>query len=137
MTEKTSDEDKGLFSFGALKDLLIVMAVLVIVKQSVLPYSFLYAGPASTLSAMAVGTLLLYRRGLGWKDLGLRWPESWIKTAGLTVLTMFLFIVTVKTMGLVAGHFFEDVGARAKTHNHHMMAAARWMLPRKLVASLS
>ena len=26
---------------------------------------------------------------------------------------------------------------RAKTHNHHMMAAARWMLPRKLAASLS
>ena len=27
--------------------------------------------------------------------------------------------------------------ARAKTHNHHMMAAARWILPRKLAASLS
>jgi len=26
---------------------------------------------------------------------------------------------------------------RAKTHNHHMMEAARWMLPRKLAASLS
>ena len=26
---------------------------------------------------------------------------------------------------------------RAETHNHHMMAAARWMLPRKLAASLS
>lgn len=114
MTEITSDEDKGSFNFGALKDLLIVMAVLVIVKQSVLSYSFLYAGPASTFSAMAVGTLLLYRRGLGWKDLGLRWPESWIKTAGLTVLAMLLFIVTVKTMQLVAGHFFEDVGTSGR-----------------------
>ena len=35
--------------------------------------------------------------------------------------------------------FWGDVvgSARAKTHNHHMMAAARWMLPRKLAASLS
>jgi hypothetical protein len=33
------------------------------------------------------------------------------------------------------GELFKDT--RAKTHNHHMMAAARWMLPRKLAASLS
>ena len=37
-------------------------------------------------------------------------------------------------------HYIEHDGftlTRAKTHNHHMMAAARWMLPRKLAASLS
>lgn len=114
MTAKTSGESPRAFNFGALADLLIVMTVLVIVKQSVLPYSFLYAGPASTFSAMVVGTILLRRRGLGWKDLGLRWPESWLKTAGLTLLTMFLFIVAVKCMELVAGYFFESVGASGR-----------------------
>lgn len=114
MDLKTSDESPRAFNFGALADLSIVMAVLVIVKQSLLSYSFLYAGPASTFSAMIVGTILLRRRGLGWSDLGLRWPESCLKTAGLTVLTMFLFIVAVKTMELIAGYFFESVGASGR-----------------------
>ncbi len=114
MNLETSDKSPRTLNFGALADLLIVMAVLVIVKQSVLPYSFLYAGPASTFSAMIFGTILLRRRGLGWKDLGLRWPESWLKTAGLTLLTMFLFIVAVKSMQLVAEYFFDNVGASGR-----------------------
>ena len=57
---------------AALRDLLLVVTVLVVVKQSVLPISQLYAGPASTVSAMIVGTFLLRRRGLAWSDLGLR-----------------------------------------------------------------
>ena len=60
----------------ALRDLLLVVAVLVIVKQSLLPVTQLYAGPASTLSAMITATILLRRRGRSWKDLGFRWPES-------------------------------------------------------------
>lgn len=99
---------------GALFDLLTVIAVLVIVKQSTLPFSYLYAGPASTFSAMAVSTYLLWRRGRGWSDLGLRWPQSWLKTAGLTVLTMVLFITATQLMQLVADHFFEDVGASGR-----------------------
>ncbi|MEP3226616.1 MAG: CPBP family intramembrane glutamic endopeptidase [Parasphingorhabdus sp.] len=91
-----------------------MMAILVIVKQSVLPHSFLYAGPTSTFSAMVVGTILLRRRGMSWNDIGLRWPENWLKTAGLTLLTMFLFIVAVKSMELVAEYFFENVGASGR-----------------------
>ena len=88
--------------------------MLVIVKQSVLPFSYLYAGPASTFSAMAVATYLLWRRGLGWSSLGLRWPTSWLKTAGLTLLTMAAFIIATQTMQLAAGYFFEDVGASGR-----------------------
>lgn len=94
----------------ALRDLLAVVAVLVIVKQSLLPITQLYAGPASTLSAMIVGTFLLRRRGSGWRDLGLRWPESWFKTLGLTLLTMAFFLVCTQPIVLVADFFFEDVG---------------------------
>ena len=67
---------------GALLNLAIVVAVLVGVKQSLLLYTVVYAGPASTFSAMAVATFLLYRRGFSWSDLGLRWPDSWLKTLG-------------------------------------------------------
>lgn len=56
----------------ALRDLLLVVAVLVIVKQSLLLVTQLYAGPASTLSAMIVATFLLRRRGRSWSDLGFR-----------------------------------------------------------------
>jgi membrane protease YdiL (CAAX protease family) len=90
------------------------MATLVAVKQTILPYSYLYAGPASTFSAMIVGSILLRRRGLSWQALGLRWPDSWLKTAGLTVLTMVLFIVATQSMSLVAGYFFEDVGTSGR-----------------------
>lgn len=102
------------FDLGALADLLIILAVLVIVKQSVLPFSYLYAGPASTFSAMLVGTILLRRRGLGWKDLGLRWPVNWWKTIGLTLLSMGLFIAATQLMQLFADAFFEDVGTSGR-----------------------
>ncbi|MEH6661221.1 MAG: CPBP family intramembrane glutamic endopeptidase [Parasphingorhabdus sp.] len=99
-----------IFDGGALADLLIILAVLVIVKQSVLPFSYLYAGPASTFSAMLVATMILRRRGLGWKGLGFRWPENWWKTIGLTLLTMAAFIAATQLMQLFAGAFFQDVG---------------------------
>lgn len=112
-SEVITDNQK-LFDGSALVDLLIVIFVLVAVKQSVLPFSYLYAGPASTFSAMIVATVLLRRKGLGWKDLGLRWPENWWKTIGLTILTMVIFIAATQFMQLFADAFFEDVGASGR-----------------------
>lgn len=102
------------FDFGALGDLITVMATLIVVKQALLPMNFLYAGPASTFSAMLVSTYLLRRRGMSWKELGLRWPESWIKTAGLTLLTIFTFALAMEAMELVADQFFEDKKASGR-----------------------
>ncbi|SIN68387.1 hypothetical protein SAMN02745824_1807 [Parasphingorhabdus marina DSM 22363] len=99
---------------GAWQDLAIIIAVLVIVKQSVLPFSYLYAGPASTFSAMIVGTILLRRRGRGWSDLGLRWPDNWLRIAGLTILTMAAFILATQLMDFVAVRFFPDVGTSGR-----------------------
>lgn len=113
-TSVTFSENAGKLNVGALWDLLIVMATLVIVKQSFLPFTFLYAGPASTFSAMVVGTYLLRRRGFGWKDLGLRWPENWLKTAGLTLLSMLTFIVATQIMELFADYFFADIGTSGR-----------------------
>ncbi|MBC2776717.1 CPBP family intramembrane glutamic endopeptidase [Parasphingopyxis marina] len=94
----------------AMRDLLLVVTTLVLVKQLLLPITQLYAGPASTLSAMIFATLLLRRRGMGWRDLGLRWPENWLKTLGLTLLTMAFFLACTQLMVPVADHFFEDIG---------------------------
>lgn len=95
--------------WAALRDLAAVVAVLVIVKQALLPFTQLYAGPASTLSAMILATVLLKRRGSSWSVLGFRWPKRWLKTAGLTVLSMVAFVLCTQAMSLVADRFFENV----------------------------
>ena len=101
-------------NFVALIDLMAILVTLIIVKQTLLPFSFLYAGPASTFSAMVVGTLLLRRRGLSWADLGLRWPESWLKTVGLTVLAIVMVISCMGLVGAVADMLLEDVRASGR-----------------------
>lgn len=93
----------------AFLDLAIVVLVLVAVKQALLPFTLLYAGPASTLSAMIVATMRLKRRNMRWSDLGLRWPTNWLKTIGLTIFTIGFFIVCTQLMGLIADRFFEDM----------------------------
>ena len=113
-TPPVPQPNKSLFNFGALGDLALLMATLIIVKQSLLPFSFLYAGPASTFSAMAVATWLLRRRGLGWADLGFRRPNSWSKTAGLTALTIAILFITMGLVGELADILFEDVGASGR-----------------------
>ena len=99
---------------GALIDLAAVVVVLVGVKQSVLPYSVVYAGPASTFSAMAVATFLLYRRGFGWADLGLRWPESWLRTIGLTAAIFAALLVVAGGGSAIVGQFLPDIGASGR-----------------------
>jgi membrane protease YdiL (CAAX protease family) len=82
---------------------------MVAVKQLLLPVSLLYAGPASTLSAMLLATYLLHRSGSGWQELGFRYPASWPGTFGLTLLSMAVFIACTQAMGVVADRYFEDV----------------------------
>ena len=96
---------------SAFLDLAIIVAVLVGVKQSVLPYSLVYAGPASTFSAMAVATYLLYRRGLGWSDLGLRWPSNWWRMLGISVVVFLAFLAVAGSSSALADLWFEDIGA--------------------------
>lgn len=115
MSEVPNNRDGALASkkegidWTALRDLIMVVASMVIVKQSLLPFTQLYAGPASTFTAMIVATVLLKRRGSSWQKLGFRWPSSWLRTAGLTLLTMVVFILCTQLMGIVADRFFEDV----------------------------
>jgi len=87
------------FDRGALFDLLIILVTLVVVKQTVLLFSVVWGGPASTTSTMIVGTYLLRRRGLGWADLGMKKPDSWLKAVLWAAVVIFLILLTG---GLVA-----------------------------------
>lgn len=102
------------FQGGALLDVFLVVVVLVVVKQSVLPLSLVYAGPASTFFAMILATYLLYRRGLDWSKLGLVWPESWLKTAGWTILVFAAFLATAGTSSAIADTFTADIGTSGR-----------------------
>lgn len=99
---------------AALADLLIVVAVLVAVKQFVLQFTVVYAGPASTFSAMIAATWLLYRRGSTWADLGLRWPGSWWRTLGLTLFVFVSFVLAATGFSAIADVFYEDIGASGR-----------------------
>lgn len=95
---------------GPILDAALVIAVMVAVKQTLLPYTQLWAGPASTTTAMVLATFLLLRRGAHWGDLGFNWPKSWWRTGALTILTMAFFILCTQVMGLFADRYFEDIG---------------------------
>lgn len=82
MTEQHSQLQSSI-DWLSLADLAIVVAVLVAVKQALLPYTQLYAGPTSTLTAMIVATVLLHRRGKGWVALGFTRPKGLASTVGL------------------------------------------------------
>lgn len=99
---------------AAWRDLAIVVAVLVLVKQSILPFSQLFGGPASTFTAMIVATWLLHRRGSSWADLGLRWPESWLRTLGYAALILVALLATAGAMQALANLFFEDIGTSGR-----------------------
>lgn len=100
--------------WAALRDLVTVVATLVIIKQSLLPYTQLYAGPISTLSAMILATVILKRRSSNWRDLGFRRPKNLLTTALLTLLSMVFFLICTQLMSLFADRFFEnlDYGTR-------------------------
>lgn len=102
------------FDKGALADLAVILLVLVGVKQSLLPFTMLFAGPASTFSAMIVGTYLLRRRGMDWRDLGLRWPDSWMKTGLLTVFTFGCFALMMGTVGEYIDTIVPETGTSGR-----------------------
>ncbi|WND02576.1 CPBP family intramembrane metalloprotease [Temperatibacter marinus] len=101
----------------SLIDLASVVCVLVLIKQSLLPYSIVWAGPVSTLSAMIVATFCLYRRGHTWATLGFKLPESWPTTLKWTVAVIALIIGTSAIGGSIADLFFEKLSRENRFGN--------------------
>lgn len=63
---------------------------------------------------MLVASYLLVRRGDGWKNLGFRWPSSWIATLGYTIITLIAFFVCVAVFKTIADNLFESVGTSGR-----------------------
>ena len=91
---------------AALIDVLLLLATLVVVKQALLPFSQLLAGPASTASAMVVSTAILWRRQRTWHELGMRWNAG-VKSSIKYTLVAFLAIIATATLSKeLATHLF-------------------------------
>ena len=109
-----SEDISGKLDCRALIDLVCIVLVLVLVKQLLLPHSYLLAGPASTLTAIIVGTWLLKRRRTSWADLGLRTPESLIKTLALSILVFATIVIVSAMTNWLTSPFFPDVGTSGR-----------------------
>jgi membrane protease YdiL (CAAX protease family) len=73
---------------NAMMDMAIVMIAMVVVKQSLLPITIIFAGPISLLTGVILASWRLWSRGERWFDLGLRKPESILKTIALSMLVI-------------------------------------------------
>jgi membrane protease YdiL (CAAX protease family) len=85
---------------AAAYDLFAILGTLFAVKSTLLLFDSLwsYAGPISLLSALAVASWCLYRRGGKWADLGLKKPESISK---MLMWSLVAFVVTM-AVGILA-----------------------------------
>jgi membrane protease YdiL (CAAX protease family) len=76
--------DLGLWALALVVGLVILslLARYVVARDQLLPL----AAPLHMAVLFVVSTLLLRRRGERWRSLGLAWPASWKRTAGLVAL---------------------------------------------------
>lgn len=110
----TLDTKTTSLRWRAFADLLIVVGVLVGVKQLLLPVTMLFAGPASTFSAMIVATWLLRRSRSSWSELGLQMPENWLRTIWHTALVFVALLAAAGSFQALANLFFEDIGTSGR-----------------------
>lgn len=112
----------------AVYDLTLVMAILVVVKQLILPVNLLLAGPASTLVAMVVATRLLSHRGLSWSDIGFRKPRNWIKSILLSVVCFFAIALAATSMSWLTDFFLVSVGDSGRFNHVEGNATAYFLM---------
>jgi membrane protease YdiL (CAAX protease family) len=77
----------------ALLDLVLVLGTAVLVKALMMGVAWKYAGPVSLLSATALATWLIRRRGKRWSDYGLKRPNGW--KSALLLLPQALLMLSV------------------------------------------
>jgi membrane protease YdiL (CAAX protease family) len=92
----------------ALVDVFAVLLTLVLVKQAVLPFSQLLAGPASTASAMVLASALLWRRQRKWYDLGMRWDVRVKPVVIHSVIALLVIVATALLSRGIASHYFAE-----------------------------
>lgn len=87
---------------GFLLDLAIYLAVMFLIREIYFPrLGFIANGLFWSLTCLAVATWRMRARGVGWRDLGLRKPDSWPRTllwAGGILLAAIASIIAFQVM---------------------------------------
>jgi len=120
----------------AALDLAAVIAIGLVLRMLVLRHvPALVAGPSSVVLTVVAATLLLRRRGLNWRSLGLARPSSLRALVGWTLLTYFCCMAVVVAANLVMLRFTrlppQDLSVLAAIHGNkalylYMLVAVVW-----------
>ena len=87
-----------------LLDLLVYIAIMFLIRETYIPNThFMVSGFLYSITTLIVATLLMKRRGVTWKSIGLCRPKNIPKTL-LIAGVVFISIIIM----LVAFHFFQD-----------------------------
>lgn len=102
-----SDQTRNLLKSKAL-DLVLVLGVLLGVKAVFLEFenTWQFAGPISLLAAVVVATWSLRINRESWGQLGLKKPESFLKTAVLSIVVLLLITIFNVAGGALGDLFF-------------------------------
>ncbi len=92
----------------ARNDVAAVLGFMLIVNITIYQITWVYAGPITALSATVLITILNHRRGVNWRDLGLKRPRKiWLTL--LQALVVFAgTIIAVYAATLITEQFFEE-----------------------------
>lgn len=98
-------------SRGALReanaDVLLVLVFIAIVNVAVYQITWVYAGPITASATVVLASLLLRRRGIKWRDLGLRRPKSIRRTLWQALVILIGTGLVVYLSYLLVGQHLE------------------------------
>jgi membrane protease YdiL (CAAX protease family) len=111
----------------AAVDLAILIVVIATINMIALRMTARYAGPISALCAVALIAVLIRRRGMRWRDLGMRRPSRWIFAQVPAALVTWLAVSAAASS--IAGRWLPrpDTDARFGDLAGNLPATLWWM----------
>ena len=90
---------------GFLFDLIIYISIMFLVREIYIPkVGFIANGLFWSFTTLIVATWRMRVRDVTWKDLGLRKPENFGKTLGISILILVTVVISIITFEIIKDH---------------------------------
>ena len=90
---------------GFLIDLIIYISIMFLVREIYIPkVGFIANGLFWSFTTLVVATWRMKARGVSWKELGLRKPENFLKTFGVSAIILVTVMVSIITFEIIKDH---------------------------------
>ena len=90
---------------GFLFDLIIYISIMFLVREIYIPkIGFIANGLFWSFTTLIVATWRMRVRDVTWKDLGLRKPENFGKTLGISILILVTVVISIITFEIIKDH---------------------------------